>query len=96
MHKSNPGLEQWKSLVRLVIFIKVKETTVIIIRKPKVLKYVMFFYYNYATNEYKRKGVSGLVSTIGGTILTCSSKTKRKVVLIITQTEYMVLFSCSQ
>ena len=83
-------------MVRLVIFIKVKETTVIIIRKPKVLKYVMFFYYNHATNKYKRKGVSGLVSTIGGTILTCSSKTKRKVVLIITQTEYMVIFSCSQ
>ena len=72
VHKSNPGLEHCKSLVNLIRFIKVKETNVIIIRKPKVFKYVMFFYYKYATIKYTRKGVSGLVATLGGTIIKCS------------------------
>ena len=44
----------------------------IIIRKPKVLKKVMFFDYNYATDKETRKSVSSLVSTLVGTLLTCS------------------------
>ena len=42
----------------------------IIIRKPKVLKVVVFFYSDYYTDKETRKSVSGIVDTLGGTLLT--------------------------
>ena len=48
---SHPGPEHWKSLVNLIGYIKGKETKVVIVRKHKVLKAVMFCDSNYATNK---------------------------------------------
>ena len=63
---------------------KSKRDKCIIIRKPKVIRDVMFCNSNYATDKEKRNSVSGLVPTLGGTLLTCSSKTYRTVTLIST------------
>ena len=46
-------------------YLKGKETKVITIINPKVLKTVMFFYSNYATNEETINFVRGLVATLG-------------------------------
>ena len=76
--------------------IKGKDANGIVIIKPKVLKDVMFYDYNYATEKETRKSVSGLVSTIGWTLLMCSSKTQRTVTLISTEAEYVALPACTQ
>ena len=41
VHMSHSGPEHWKSLGRLIGYLKGKETNGMIIRKPKVLKAVM-------------------------------------------------------
>ena len=91
---SHLGTEHWKTLGRLIGYIKGKQTKCIIIRNPKVMKAVMFCYSKYATDKDTRKSVSGLVSTLGGTLLTCLSQTHRTVTLIITEAEYLLLSAC--
>ena len=56
----------------------------------------MFLYLDYAVDKDTRKIVSGLVATLVGTILTCSSKTQRTVVVSITEAEYVALSACAQ
>ena len=65
VHISHPGPEHWKALGRLIGYLKGRDTKGIIIRKPKVLKVVMFCDSNYSTDNYTRKSVSGLVATLG-------------------------------
>ena len=87
--------EHWKALGRLIGYLKGKETKGIIIRKPKVLKAVMFYYSNYATYKDTRKSVSYLVTTLVGTLLTCSLKTQRTVMLSSTKSYYVALSACA-
>ena len=93
---SNLGPEHWKKLGRLIGYLKGKETKGIIIRKPKVLKAVMLCDPNYATDKETGKSVSDLVATLGGTLLTCLSKTQRTATLSSTEAEYMALSACTQ
>ena len=79
VHTSHPCPEHWKALVYLIGNIKDKETKGIIIRKPKVMKAVMFCDSNYATDKETGNSVSVLVTTIGETLLIFSSKTQRTV-----------------
>ena len=76
VHMSCSGSEHWKSLGRFIGYLKGKEAKSIIIRKPKVMKAVIFCDSNYVTKKETRKSVSGLVATLGGTLLTCLSKPK--------------------
>ena len=96
VHMIHPGPDHWKALRSLIGYLKGKETKVIIIRKPKVLKAVMFCGLNYATDKKTRNSVSGLVETLGGTLLTCLSKTKRTVMISSTEAEYVALSSYAQ
>ena len=68
---SHPGPEHWKTLGLLIGYLKAKENKGIVVRKPKVLKYVMFCDLDYDTDKETRKSVSGLVATLAGTLLTC-------------------------
>ena len=63
MHRIQTGPEHFNSLRRLIGYLKVKNTKGIIVRNPKVLKAVMFFYSNYALNKETRNVFSGLVDT---------------------------------
>ena len=72
VHMSHTGQENWKELGHLIVYIKVKEAKGIILRKPKVLKAVMFCDSNYATDNNTRKIISGFVATLSWTLLTCS------------------------
>ena len=67
------------------VYIKSKETKEIIIINPKFLKALIFCDSNYATAKETRNSVSILVATLGGTLITRSSKTQRTVTLIITE-----------
>ena len=91
VHMSHPGPENWKALVHLIVHLKGKYTKGIVIVKHKVLKDIIFCGSNYATYKETRKSVSGLVSTLGGTLLTCLSKTQRNVTLSSTEAEYVAL-----
>ena len=71
----HPGPEHWKALGRLIGYIKGNDTKGIAIRKPKVIKAVMLYESNYATDKEKRNSVSSLVDTLRGTLLKCLSKT---------------------
>ena len=82
---SHPGTEHWKALVLFIGYLKGKDTKGITIRNTKVLKAVMFCDSSYATDKDVRKTVSDLVTTLGGTLLTCLSKTHRTVTLISTE-----------
>ena len=86
VHMSHPGTENWKAYGRFIGYLKGKETKGIIIRKPKILKAVM-----YTTYKETRNSVSGLVATLGETLLMCSSITQRTVTLIRTEAEYVEL-----
>ena len=91
---SHLGTEHWKTLGRLIWCLKGKYTKCIIIRNPKVMKVVMFCYSKYATDKDTRKSVSGLVATLGGTLLMCLSQTYTNVTLIGTEAEYVLLSAC--
>ena len=81
----HPGPEHCKALGRLIAYIKGKYNKGIVIRNPKVIKYVMFCDSNYATEKETRKSVSRLVTTLGGKPLTFYSYTQRTVTLNITE-----------
>ena len=85
VHTSHPGPKHWKALGCLIVYIKSKETKGIIIINPKFLKALIFCDSNYATAKETRNSVSILVATLGGKLITRSSKTQRTVTLIITE-----------
>ena len=74
---SHPRTEHWKVLGRLIGYLKGKNTKGIIVRNTKVLKAVMFYDPNYATNNETRKCVKSIVNILGGALLKFSSKTQR-------------------
>ena len=82
LHTSYPCTEHWKESGSIIGYLKGKEIKYIFIRKPKVLKAVMFCNSNYATDKDTRNSASGIVATLVGALLMCSSKTKRTVALI--------------
>ena len=96
VNMSHYGPEHWKSLGSLIGDLKGKEKKGIVIRKPKVLKYVIFFNSNYATYKETRNIVSSLVTTLGRELIMCLSKTQRTVTLISTEAEYVALVECAQ
>ena len=73
----------------MIGYLKVKDTKVIIIRKPKFMKAVMFYDSNYVTDKETRKSVSGLVTTLEGTLLTCTPKTQRTAALSSIESYYV-------
>ena len=96
VHMIYPGPEHWKALVLFIGYLKGKDTKGITIRNTKVLKAVMFCDSSYATDKDVRKTVSDLVTTLGGTLLTCSSKNQRTVTLSSMEAELVVLSACAQ
>ena len=93
---SHPGTEHWKVLGRMILYLKGKKTECIIIRKNKTLKAVMFCNSNYVTDKETRKSVSGIGTTFGKILMTCSSHTHRTIALSSTEADYMVLLACAQ
>ena len=80
----------------MIGYLKDKETKGIFIRKPKVMISVIFCDSNYSTDNETRNSVSSLVATLGGTLLTCLSKTQRTVTLSSIEAEYVGISSCTQ
>ena len=72
VNMSHTGTEHWNALGSLIGYLKGKETKIIVVRKPKVIKAVMFCDSNYATDKETINSVIGIFDTLGGKLLTCS------------------------
>jgi hypothetical protein len=90
-HLSNPGEEHWKSLERMVGYIKAKHYEGLIYRKPKELRAISFVDSDYAKNTDDRKSISSGLHTLGGTLVNWESKTQHVVTLSSTEAEYISL-----
>ena len=95
-HMTNPGEDHWKSMERMVGYMKGKSFYGIVLRKPECLKGIDYCDANYATNVDDRKSVSGAVYTVGGMITRWSSKTQHTTSLSTTESEYISLSHCIQ
>jgi hypothetical protein len=63
--------------------------------KPKDLKVYAYVDSNYATNKETRKSVTGFVLTIGGCLVSYSSKSQPSVTLSSTEAEYVAASMCA-
>jgi hypothetical protein len=63
--------------------------------KPKDLKVYAYVDSNYATDTDNRKSVTGYVITIGGCLISWSSKSQPSVTLSSTEAEYVAASMCS-
>ena len=95
-HMTNPNEDHWKSMERMVGYMKSKEFFGIIFRKPESLKAIDFCDANYATNVDDRKSVSGAVNTVGGMVTGWASKTQHTQSLSSCESEYISLSHCTQ
>ena len=72
-------------LGRFIEYLRVNKTKGTIVIKPKVLKVVMFFGSDYGMNMDTRKSVNGIITTLGGTLLTCALKNQSNIPFIGTE-----------
>ena len=70
-HLSNPGEEHWKSLERMVGYIKAKHYEGLIYRKSKKLRAIAYVDSDYAKNTDDRKSILSGLHTLGGTLVNC-------------------------
>ena len=90
-HMSNPGEEHWKAMGRMAGYLKGKAVHGHIMKKPEKLMVV-----NYTDASYGVKSVSGMICTIGGTVVSWSSRTQKITTLSSTEAEYIALGECAQ
>ena len=69
--------------------------TSLILMKPRDLKVYAYVDSNYATNKENRKSVTGYVLTIGGCLVSYSSKSQPSVTLSSTEAEYVAASMCA-
>jgi len=94
-HMDNPGEAHWRAMERLIGYIANHEPATLILRKPRDLKVYGYVDSNFATNKDNRKSVTGYVLTIGGCLVSFSSKTQPSVTLSSTEAEYVAASTCA-
>ena len=95
-HMSNPGEEHWKSMGRIVGYLKGKELHGHVMRKPESLTAVKYCDASYASDPIARKSVSGMIGTLRGMMTNWSSRTIKTTALSSTESEYIALGECGQ
>eukprot|EP00980_Cylindrotheca_fusiformis_P025459 scaffold13757_cov82-Cylindrotheca_fusiformis.AAC.1 len=85
MSMDNPGEVHWRAMERLVGYIATTNPAELCLMKPNDLKIYAYVDSNYATNKETRKSVTGFVVTIGGCLVSYSSKTQPSVTLSSTE-----------
>ena len=95
-YMDNPGEAHWRAMERLILgYIANHEPASLILRKPRDLKVYGYVDSNFATNKDNRKSVTGYVLTIGGCLVSFSSKTQPSVTLSSTEAEYVAASTCA-
>jgi hypothetical protein len=95
-HLSNPGVEHWKALSRLIGYLK-HHYRPMKLRAPKEMRVVAAFDSDWATDKNDRKSISSYVTTIGGTsLINWQSKKQATVALSTCEAETMAGTMCAQ
>ena len=93
---ANPGEEQWKAMRRVVGYLNGKKLHGHIMRRPNSLQAVQYCDASYATDPIARRSISGMIGTLGGMIVSWSSRTQKITTLSSTESEYIALDKCGQ
>ena len=93
---SNPGEEQWNAMNRIVGYLKGKKLHGLIMLRPECLTVINYCDASYTTDKDSRRSVSGMVCTLGGLVVNCSSRTQKTCTLSSTESEYVALGECGQ
>ena len=88
-HMDKPGQDHWRAMERLIGYIANNDPATLVLRKPKDLKVYGYVDSNFATNKDNRKSVTGYVLTIGGCLISYSSKSQPTLTLSSTEAEYV-------
>ena len=95
----HPNEDHWKAVSRIVGYLKQQleqdELYSVKLRKPKTLRIKAWCDSDYASNKDHRRSVSGHIVTIGGCIVSWTSKTQRSTSLSSTEAEYISLSMCA-
>ncbi|MFM8622139.1 MAG: reverse transcriptase domain-containing protein, partial [Holophagaceae bacterium] len=91
----HPGEAQWRAMGRLIGYLATQEPATLILKKPRDLKVYGYVDSNWATNKESRKSVTGYVLTLGGCLITWSSKNQPTVALSSTEAEYIAASTCA-
>jgi len=94
-HMDKPGEQHWRAMERVVGYIKQNDPCVLRLQKPRDLKCYAYVDSNFATNKENRKSVTGYIVTVGGCIVSWSSKTQPSVTLSSTEAEYVAASTCA-
>jgi len=89
-HLENPGKEQWKSMERLMGYLK-GHYKPLKMEAPTELRIIGAVDSNWATDKKDRKSITGFIITIGGCIVSWMSKKQQGVTLSSTEAEYVAL-----
>ena len=93
-HMECPGEEHWKSIGRMVGYLKHEATHGLRFNKPKDLAIVGMVDSDFATNKDTRKSTTGYLVTVGGCLVSWMSKAQPSVTLSNTEAEYVAASMC--
>jgi Reverse transcriptase (RNA-dependent DNA polymerase) len=91
----NPNDEHWKSLARVVGYLKGTKIHGLIYRKPDDLNVTGFVDSDYATNKENRKSITGYLTLVGNCLVGWTSKGQPSITLSSTEAEYMAASMCA-
>jgi hypothetical protein len=94
-HMDKPAEEHWRAMERVVGYVHQNDPSSLRLRKPRDLKCYAYVDSNFATNKDNRKSVTGFIVTVGGCIVSWSSKTQPSVTLSSTEAEYVAASTCA-
>ena len=94
-HMDCPGPEQWKAVGRMVGFLRHEALHGLKFNVPKDLAIVGCVDSDFATNKDTRRSTSGYLVTLGGCLVSWSSKMQPSVTLSSTEAEYVAASLCA-
>ena len=94
-HMENPGEEHWKSIGRMVGYLKHEAEHGLRFNRPKDLTIVGIVDSDFATNKYTWKSTTGYLVTVGGRLVSWMSKAQPSVTLSSTEAEYVAASMCA-
>ena len=88
----SPKLQHWVALVHFVGYLKGQQGAIVLtIREPMETHFIGLVDANFATNLGDCKSISGGIYTLGGSIISWSSKAQGRSALSLTEAEYYAI-----
>ena len=94
-YMDSPSEEHWRHLTRLVSYLQGNYKPMKL-RAPTSLRVETWVDSDYATDQNDRKSITGYITTIGGTIISWSSKKQGGITTSSSEAEYVALLSAAK